>query len=220
MGKAVRSSFKPGKELFHDISKNVDVVFYIYDLDAHREVWSNNKTETLFGYKTDTVSIHKLEFTSSLFHPIDKNIASDRLNYFLSEKGKVWSGIYRIKHNLGHWLWVYTTITRYKSFPSSKPRLLSGIMLDITRNLITTDQIEAFLVDIKRFQNQSSLSQLTKREIQVLKLIARGNSYTRIGKMLNIQPDTVNQHRKNIKRKLNLSNIALLSCFAKETGLV
>lgn len=220
MTEASHMSFELEDVLLNNINNNIDAIFYVYDLNSGKELWTNNKAEKLLGYEADTVSIHTIEFTASLLHPNDKSVPSDKLSFFNSGKGKTWSGIYRIKHKQGHWLWVYTTITRSKILPSKNSHILFGIIFDITRNLNTTNQIEAFLLDTKRFQNRLSISRLTRREIQVLKLIATGKSYTQIGKLLNIQPDTVNQHRKNIKKKLNLSNIALLSCFAKETGLV
>jgi DNA-binding NarL/FixJ family response regulator len=61
---------------------------------------------------------------------------------------------------------------------------------------------------------------LSPRELQVLKLIAHGNTTDKIAKKLHISIHTVNSHRKNILRKLNISSPIHLVAYAVETGLV
>lgn len=51
---------------------------------------------------------------------------------------------------------------------------------------------------------------LTKREFQILKLIAEGNSHTEIAKKISISPKTVSVHYLNSKRKLKLHNTTQL----------
>lgn len=48
------------------------------------------------------------------------------------------------------------------------------------------------------------LGSLTKREIQVLKLLANGKNNPEIAKILFISRRTVEQHRKNLNKKLNI----------------
>ncbi len=80
--------------------------------------------------------------------------------------------------------------------------------------------IRDFYHDFKKRHPMPSLRSLTDREMEILKLIAQGLSYTEIAERLFIQPETVNKHRKNIQNKLHLNNIVLLTCFAIENGLV
>ena len=51
---------------------------------------------------------------------------------------------------------------------------------------------------------------LTKRENEVLKLLAGGNSFKMIAEMLNISDQTVTSHTKNLKLKLNAKNLCHL----------
>ena len=57
---------------------------------------------------------------------------------------------------------------------------------------------------------QSEKPILTKREIEVLKLIAQGLTNNQISTQLFISIDTVDTHRKNLYFKLNVKNTALL----------
>ena len=49
--------------------------------------------------------------------------------------------------------------------------------------------------------------QLSKRELQTLKFLSHGLTSYDIATMLNLSPETIDSHRKNIMRKLNASNI-------------
>ena len=59
---------------------------------------------------------------------------------------------------------------------------------------------------------------LTKRERQIIKLIAEGESNNAIATLLSISSKTVEKHRSNIMKKLNLHNTATLTKYAIENN--
>ncbi len=61
---------------------------------------------------------------------------------------------------------------------------------------------------------------LSKREIEILKLIVNGSSNKEIGDILYISPKTVETHRNNIMKKLDVHNTASLVKKAIKSGLV
>jgi len=61
---------------------------------------------------------------------------------------------------------------------------------------------------------------LTKRELEVIKLIANGYSAPEIARELNLSQYTIETHRRNMLNKLNLKNSVGLACYAIEHGLV
>ena len=61
---------------------------------------------------------------------------------------------------------------------------------------------------------------LSAREVEILKLIAKGFSTAKIADSLHISVHTVNSHRKNILKKLKLSSPIQLVAYAHEIGLV
>lgn len=60
---------------------------------------------------------------------------------------------------------------------------------------------------------------LGRRELEVLGLLAEGNTSPQIGRLLNITVGTVEVHRRNIMRKLRLHNVAALTKYAIREGL-
>jgi len=61
---------------------------------------------------------------------------------------------------------------------------------------------------------------LTQREREILKLIAEGNKNKEIAEYLCISQKTVEKHRTNLMKKLDLHNVAALTAFAMEKGLI
>ena len=64
------------------------------------------------------------------------------------------------------------------------------------------------------------LDQLSEREREVLRLVARGLATKEIAAELEISPRTVDSHRANLMRKLGLRSVALLTQFALREGLL
>lgn len=61
---------------------------------------------------------------------------------------------------------------------------------------------------------------LSKREYEVLKMIAEGKKSAEIAKLLYISINTVDTHRKNILAKCEVKNTAELISFANKNGLL
>lgn len=56
----------------------------------------------------------------------------------------------------------------------------------------------------KNLDNSSEAASLTRREMQLLKLLARGYTYREVAEDLNVSSHTVNSHIKNLYRKLSV----------------
>ncbi len=86
-----------------------------------------------------------------------------------------------------------------------------------------TPEITDIVVDgyIKTSQEETSsvFSSLSKRERQVLQLMAEGKTTKQIGLMLHISPKTVEAHRLRIMDKLDIDNVAQLTKYAIQEGL-
>ena len=68
-------------------------------------------------------------------------------------------------------------------------------------------------------QAQSVVSTLTARELEVLRLLARGDTVKRIGEKLGLSEKTVANHQSAIREKLGARNGVQLARLATELGL-
>jgi len=106
---------------------------------------------------------------------------------------------------------------------ASRAELLEGIraVLDGRQyfsSAVTSRVVAGFLG--KRLPPARSEDSLTEREKEVLKLIAMAYSTKRIALRLKLSVKTVEKHRSNLMRKLNLQNIAAVTMYAVRHNLV
>ena len=80
--------------------------------------------------------------------------------------------------------------------------------------------LQGYLNGRQKLKKESSWQSLTKREKEVIKLVAEGYSSVEIGKILNISPKTADKHRSNIMNKLDLHSASALTAYAIEKELV
>jgi DNA-binding NarL/FixJ family response regulator len=106
----------------------------------------------------------------------------------------------------------------------SGPDLLDAIYRVAAGDAVFSPRLAGFVLDAFSLEGKSlevadvdpELDQLTPRERQVLRLIARGYSYRDIGTELSISTKTVESHVSSVLRKLQLSNRHQLTNWASE----
>ena len=80
--------------------------------------------------------------------------------------------------------------------------------------------IEGYLEGKETLKTRSVWDTLTRREREILKLIAEGYKNKEVADFLCISLKTVEKHRANLMKKLDLHNAAELTAFAVDKGLV
>jgi len=85
---------------------------------------------------------------------------------------------------------------------------------------ISEKVIEGYLEGRKTVRYTSAWDILTKREREILKLIAEGHKNKEIADYLCVSVKTVETHRANLMRKLDLHDVSALTVFAMEKGLI
>ena len=80
--------------------------------------------------------------------------------------------------------------------------------------------VRDYLSQERETANRSTLDGLTEREQEVLSLLAEGHNNAEIASALVISPKTVERHRENIMRKLNLHSRAELVRYAIRKGII
>jgi DNA-binding NarL/FixJ family response regulator len=109
----------------------------------------------------------------------------------------------------------------------SGPDLLDAIYRVAAGDAVFSPRLAGFVLDAFSLEGKSldagdvdpELDQLTPRERQVLRLIARGYSYRDIASELTISSKTVESHVSSVLRKLQLSNRHQLTNWASERHL-
>jgi DNA-binding NarL/FixJ family response regulator len=71
-----------------------------------------------------------------------------------------------------------------------------------------------------RFAEETNRPELTKRELEILRLVAEGHSNSQLARMLWVTEQTIKFHLSNIYRKLDVANRTEASRWAQVHGLL
>lgn len=85
---------------------------------------------------------------------------------------------------------------------------------------IADNVMEGYLEGRRRLKRKTSWDSITQREKEVLKLLGEGYKNKEIADLLHISVKTVEKHRANIMKKLDLHNASALTAYAIEKNLV
>ncbi len=106
----------------------------------------------------------------------------------------------------------------------SGPELLDAIRRVADDDVVFSPRLAGFVLDafaqVPLDAIDPDLDQLTTREREVLRHIARGYAYKEIGRQLGISTKTVETHVSSVLRKLQLSNRHELTRWATERRIV
>jgi len=84
---------------------------------------------------------------------------------------------------------------------------------------ISRKLVDEYLETKRREKIENQIPVLTGREREILQLLAEGHTSQAIGKVLGISQKTVQTHRKQMMKKLNVHRISDLVKYAVEEGL-
>lgn len=109
---------------------------------------------------------------------------------------------------------------------SPKEELLKAISKVSENEKYLGNQASTLLLDDmlkqkdRRLIDESPHDILTKREIEIIKLIADDNSNQEISELLNISLRTVETHRRNVMQKINVNSVVALVHYAVKHNII
>lgn len=205
-------------KLYEYILNNTSAIVFL-DNVSNEMLWCNKRHETLFGLTE--ADVNKKGFAGYVkdnFHADDIDIYTDSIKH-LSDKSLDQSLVmYRQKDKHGNWRKLLNSGKVSKWDENNKP--VEGVFcsIDITDQFAEFTRFEELLKENLQLKNKLKISELTKKEIQIIKQVAKGKSTKEIANDQFISFNTVEWHRKNIFRKLGLNKISELVRFAIECG--
>jgi len=108
----------------------------------------------------------------------------------------------------------------YVSKQGAATELITAITTVLEGKRFFSDSIRNTIEHYKDNTDNEHILHLTKRELDIFKLIALGNTPTQIAKTLHVDPKTVFSHRSNIYKKLNLKSSFEALKYAVNIGII
>jgi DNA-binding CsgD family transcriptional regulator len=218
-GRLKHKYLKEKIKILEEIVFGLDAVVFIHDLESNRHIWTNGNYKKLIGYEEAEILQLGLDEARVLFHPDDMKIILEGVEFLRNNKSDSFSGIYRIRHKLGHWILMYCHASIIQCDKRGSPSLALGFAVDFSPHIQSATRLNELIAENRQLVNHIRLNCLTRREKEILIHLTGGLTCKEISDLLGISYLTVETHIKNIHRKLGLSHISALVNFAVESGL-
>ena len=111
-----------------------------------------------------------------------------------------------------------TGVDAYLLKNTSKKDLIGAIFQVVEGTFLMKDELQQIL--FSRETQRPAIPRLTKRELEILKLVSEGGTTASIAKKLFISAQTVETHRHNLMQKFEVNNAASLIKKAVECALI
>lgn len=199
-------------------------------------LYTSPNFNTFFGY-----DIEKLKDPSIEHNYLEKNIHPDDFMVFVTIQKRLvsfWYSLpvenrkdykhifeFRILNSNNEYVRVISQHQVLEVDALGNPYLVLGVV-DLSPDQRNMDEIKFRLVNIKTGEiipfplTEEANIKLTKREIEILKLVNKGMFSKEISDNLSISVHTVNNHRQNILQKMNTDNVVEAINYARKLGLL
>jgi len=185
-----------------------------------RNVYLNKFAIEITGYSQEEANTLGSEYFRKVLHPEDFEVINQSIDYLRSiSDDNVYGGICRSKPKEKDYVWQIGGTRVFKRNPDGTPLQFLNAAIIINDEYHSQNQMIELLKENKRLLNENTVLKLSRREREVLKLLATGDCARKISEKLNIDESTVISHRKNMLKKLNMHSTASLVNFAVENGL-
>lgn len=203
-------------------------IYEVYDMHKRDYILKSSEQKRVFGLKDNEIKVDT-EYVYNHIHPEDLPFVletDEKIYRFYSKlkpiEKKEYKVVYdfRVKNSEGNYMRYMHQSLVLETARNGKAWLIL-VITDLLSEKAGNEKPKRSFINIKTGKlhlfnddNSEEKQTLTKREIEILKLIARGYDSKNIADKLFISINTVNNHRQNILRKTRTENTtqALLYC--------
>jgi DNA-binding CsgD family transcriptional regulator len=171
------------------------------------------------GFDPEELKTEEGDFYARLLPPEEVCKTTNLLEIMMSNPLHEVNGmVFKINAVWNECLWVICNCRLLPAYCGNPVYVISNCLVYDAKTF-PKDALRNCLKELDRIAHQKSLSELSKREIEVLTCIGKGLSLKEISNKFFISYRTVETHLANIKEKLDLHTINALAAFAISAGL-
>lgn len=205
----------PGVVVVHEIDGNLDGIKAVYMTSKGLDQLGtslNELTELGSKYHERFFNNEDMEgFLIKLQKLLENRDPSETFTFFQQVKFK----------DRNEWVWHIASIRIFHQDGDGRPTHLITVAFPVNQMKHIPNKAERLLAENVFFKkNLNKFLSLGNRAKEVLKLVALGKSSAEISEELNITVDTVNTHRKIIKKKLEINTTYEFTEYAHAFDLI
>jgi DNA-binding CsgD family transcriptional regulator len=199
-------------------------VFIIHDLVTNKVVYMSKRGREILGVTLDEIRLSTAEYTAKYFNEEDATYYVPKIFDLIerNQRDEAVSFFQQVRPSPQHqWDWYLSSTKVFLRDEKEKPRLVITIAVKVDVEHPISVKVSKLLEENSFFRsNRQLFSTLTKREKEILKLMALGLSSMEISNQLHISEATANTHRRNIRNKIKPESNYDITQFARAFDLI
>jgi DNA-binding CsgD family transcriptional regulator len=209
------------------VSSDIPSVIILHDIRTMSVVYMSERGLQILNTTIEELKEMGPEYFNYYFHPDDAKTTADKIFEMIGKNNTydVFTMFQRVrisgKNEPAEWQMYLTSIKILLKDENDNPVLTIAGAHPIQDETSVNGKVNRILEENTFYRSNKHLYEtLSEREIQILKKIGQGASNEDIARCLFISIETVKTHRKNLKKKLNVSHSQELLQYAKAFDLV
>lgn len=201
-----------------ELGKLCNEIFFHSDENFHF-LYLNKKGCDWFGMRSEEIIKMKDRFVEKFYHPYTVHFELPKIKCFL-EKNNI-NAVYSNCHQFFNpSIQSYSLCLLFIKKFSCSCTYISFLLPVENRSDISQKLKRLLYEELFKHDHKKDFEDLTTRETEILKLLASGKNNPEISETLYISRRTVEQHRKNINRKLHIHGFKDIIDYAYAFDLV
>jgi DNA-binding CsgD family transcriptional regulator len=220
----IQGKFKKKLQQLRDLEKDLPGIFIVHSFPEFSVVYMSQRGLDILGVSLQEITLSNAEYHERFFNKedaekyvpkilglIERNNCDEMITFFQ-----------QVRPSPDHeWVWYLSSMKIFLRDKEGNPLLTLTMSVPIDSASHITTKVERLLQENNFLhKNQHIFSTLTKREKEILKLMALGLSSIEIAAKFHISQTTVMTHRRNIRTKLNAQNNYDVTRFAQAFDLI
>lgn len=199
-------------------------VFIVHDLLTNRVVYMSKRGLEILGTTLQDIRMSTPEYTARFFNQEDAVYYVPKILGLVArnETDETISFFQQVRASPQHeWEWYLSSTKVFLRDEEERPRLVITLAVKVDVEHPISVKVDRLLEENNFFRNNRHIySTLTKRETEILKLMALGLSSMEISGKLHISEATANTHRRNIRNKIKAESNYDIARFARAFDLI
>ena len=206
------------------IESDLPAILVVHNIQDDSIVYMSERGRRLLGVTLDEVRISHADYHRRYFNPEDAAYYAPRILALMERNLPEETVSYFQQVRTGEqkeWTWYLSCTRIWLQDEGGKPLLLLTVAQPIDSRSHINTKVERLRGENSFFAgNHHIFESLTRREKEILRLMALGRNSVDIAQSLHISEATANTHRRNIRKKINAQTPYDITRFAQAFDLI
>lgn len=211
-------------EALQAFENEAPAIYIVHNLQDQSVVYMSERGLKVLRVTLDQIRLPHADYHQQFFNPEDAAIYVPKI-LVLVERNKPdeWVTFFQqVRPSANEeWVWYLSSTKIFLLDKQNKPLLLLTMTAPIDSKHHITTKVERLQQELNFLHHyQHVFAELTRREKEILKLMALGKNSQEIADDLHISETTANTHRRNIRKKINAQTPYEVTRFAQAFDLI